>query len=173
LSNYHIIELSNLLLLFLQKNREMQIQIRKGEDSDRDAIAGFQIAMAWETEHYILDPETVKKGVSAVLNNGNLGAYYVAVIGNKVAGSLLTTYEWSDWRNGTVLWIQSVFVDSSHRKKGVYGALYAHIKTLVAADESLMGIRLYVDESNKQAMEVYTRLGMDGEHYRVFEWMKE
>jgi len=23
---------------------------------------------------------------------------------------LLTTFEWSDWRNGTILWIQSVYV---------------------------------------------------------------
>ena len=151
----------------------MQIQIRKGEDSDRDSIARFQVAMAWETEQYKLDFNTVQKGVAAVLGNEILGAYYVAVIGNEVAGSLLTTYEWSDWRNGTVLWIQSVYVDSSFRKKGIYGALYAHVKTLVAADKSLKGIRLYVDESNRQAMEVYTRLGMNGEHYRVFEWMKE
>ncbi len=173
MSNCNIVELPNLLLLFLPKNIEMQIQIRKGEDSDSDAIARFQVAMAWETEHYKLDYDTVQKGVAAVLSNENLGAYYVAVVENKVVGSLLTTYEWSDWRNGTVLWIQSVYVDSSFRKKGIYGALYSHIKMLVAADKSLKGIRLYVDESNKKAMEVYVRLGMNGEHYRVFEWMKE
>ena len=151
----------------------MQIQIRKGEGSDCAAIAGFQVAMAWETEKYKLDPETVLKGVGAVLDNEKLGAYYVAVVENKVVGSLLTTFEWSDWRNGTVLWIQSVFVDSSCRKQGVYAALYSHIKALVNGEDSLKGIRLYVDESNKKAMEVYARLGMNGEHYRVFEWMKE
>ncbi len=151
----------------------MLIQIRKGVKSDRDAIARFQIAMAWETENYKLDPETVQKGVAAVLNNESHGVYYVAIIDNEAVGSLLTTFEWSDWRNGTVLWIQSVYVDLSFRKKGIYAALYSHIKDLVAADNSLKGIRLYVDESNKKAMEVYARLGMNGEHYRVFEWMKE
>ena len=129
--------------------------------------------MAWETEQYKLDRETVLKGVNAVFNNDKLGVYYVALIGERVVGSLLTTYEWSDWRNGTVLWIQSVFVDLTHRKKGVYGALYNHVKTAVSSDRSLKGIRLYVDESNINAMEVYTRLGMNGEHYRVFEWMKD
>ena len=151
----------------------MQIEIRKGENSDRDAIARFQIAMAWETEKCELNPNTVQKGVEAVLRNSNLGVYYVAVVENEVVGSLLTTYEWSDWRNGTVLWIQSVYVDSTYRQRGIYAALYSHIKRLVAGDESLVGIRLYVDESNKKAMEVYARLGMNGEHYRVFEWMKE
>lgn len=150
----------------------MIIEIRKARGSDRDSIVRFQEDMAWDTEHYKLDHDTVSKGVEAVLNNEALGIYYVAVIKNEVVGSLLTTYEWSDWRNGTVLWIQSVYVDSSHRKKGVYGALYNHIKSLVALDESLKGIRLYVDESNRSAQEVYARLGMNGEHYRVFEWMK-
>ena len=151
----------------------MQIQIRKGEDSDRDAIARFQVAMAWETESYKLDYETVLKGVGAVLKNEKLGAYYVAVIDNQVVGSLLTTYEWSDWRNGTVLWIQSVFIVPGFRKSGVYNQLYSTIKNIVDADSSLKGIRLYVDESNTRAREVYTRLGMNGEHYRVYEWMKE
>ncbi len=151
----------------------MHIEIRRGQSDDRDAITQFQVDMAWETECYKLDHPTVQKGVAAVLANQNLGTYYVALIGNKVVGSLLTTFEWSDWRNGTVLWIQSVYVDSSFRKRGIYAALYSHIKTLVNADQKLKGIRLYVDESNKKAMEVYARLGMNGEHYRVFEWMKE
>lgn len=151
----------------------MNIHIRKAEQADLDSIIGFQVAMAWETEQYKLDQETVRKGVNAVFNDDKLGVYYVAQLGDRVVGSLLTTYEWSDWRNGTVLWIQSVFVDLSYRKKGVYGALYEHVKTAVSADQSLKGIRLYVDESNSNAMEVYTRLGMNGEHYRVFEWMKD
>lgn len=151
----------------------MHIEIRKAQKSDASSIVRFQEEMAWDTECYKLDHDTVIKGVEAVLNNDNLGVYYVAVLEDVVVGSLLTTYEWSDWRNGTVLWIQSVYVDSPYRKKGVYGALYNHIKSLVASNESLKGIRLYVDESNKGAREVYARLGMNGEHYRVFEWMKE
>lgn len=151
----------------------MQIEIRKAKLTDRDQIAQFQVEMAWETEDYKLDGNTVLKGVEAVLCNDRLGVYYLAVVDHKIVGSLLTTYEWSDWRNGTVLWIQSVFVDAPFRKLGIYGHLYSYIKALVAADESLKGIRLYVDESNKGAREVYTRLGMNGEHYRVFEWMKD
>jgi len=151
----------------------MQIEIRKAQRSDRDAIVGFQIEMAWETERCKLDLATVIKGVEAVLGNEHLGSYYVAIVKNEVVGSLLTTYEWSDWRNGTVLWIQSVYVDPGFRKQGIYGTLYSYIKTFVAADDSLKGVRLYVDESNKAARDVYTRLGMNGEHYRVFEWMKD
>lgn len=151
----------------------MYIEIRKAQIADCDSIVRFQVEMAWETENYKLDRETVIKGVESVLNNDRLGSYYVAVADNSVVGSLLTTFEWSDWRNGTILWIQSVYVDSRFRKVGIYGTLYSHIKALVAAEASLKGIRLYVDESNQGAQEVYARLGMNGEHYRVFEWMKE
>ena len=151
----------------------MHIEIRKGLLTDRDVIAGFQIEMAWETERYKLDLPTVLKGVEAVLRNERLGTYFVATMEDELVGSLLTTYEWSDWRNGTVLWIQSVYVDSRYRKLGIYRKIYDHIKTLVVANESLKGIRLYVDESNTAAREVYTRLGMNGEHYRVFEWIKK
>jgi len=150
----------------------MYIEIREAHKSDNDSIVRFQEEMAWDTECYKLDHNTVLKGVEAVLNNAALGVYYVAIVENEVVGSLLTTYEWSDWRNGTVLWIQSVYVHKTYRKLGVYGALYQYIKALVEATESLKGIRLYVDESNKSAREVYARLGMNGEHYRVFEWMK-
>ena len=43
---------------------------------------------------------------------------------------------------------------------------------MIKDEPSIRGIRLYVDERNRTAQEVYTRLGMNGEHYRVFEWMK-
>jgi GNAT superfamily N-acetyltransferase len=150
----------------------MQIIVRKALPSDCDSIVRFQEEMAWHTEKLTLDHETVLGGVKAVLGNGALGTYYIAETENRIAGSLLTTFEWSDWRNGTVLWIQSVYVDASHRGKGIYKALYNHIQSLVEEDASLKGIRLYVDETNETARKVYARLGMNGEHYRVFEWMK-
>jgi GNAT superfamily N-acetyltransferase len=153
------------------KKMQSVVEIRKARMSDCNSIVEFQEKMAWETEYYKLDHDTVQRGVEAVLNNENLGLYFLAIVNDEVAGSLLTTYEWSDWRNGIVLWIQSVYVDPEYRKRGIYRALYNHIKSLVIKDESLKGIRLYVDKSNKNAHKVYSRLGMDGNHYRVFEWM--
>jgi GNAT superfamily N-acetyltransferase len=149
------------------------VEIGRAQKSDCDTIVRFQEEMAWATERCKLDHDTVQRGVEAVLDNEALGVYYVAVLENEVIGSLLTTYEWSDWRNGTVLWIQSVYINPAFRKRGIYGALYNHIKSMVIQDETLKGIRLYVDESNRTAHEVYKRLGMNGDHYRVFEWMKE
>ncbi len=139
---------------------------------DAGTIIGFQIAMADETEGVSLDRATVTSGVNAIFANPHLGRYFVAAAEGEVVASMLITYEWSDWRNGMVWWIQSVYVVPAHRGAGVYRGLYQHVKSMAEAEASIRGIRLYVDERNTRAREVYTRLGMDGEHYRVFEWMK-
>jgi ribosomal protein S18 acetylase RimI-like enzyme len=85
----------------------------------------------------------------------------------------MTTFEWSDWRNGTVLWIQSVYVEKAFRGKGVYKMMYAFIRQMVEENADLCGIRLYVDKSNLPAQKVYESLDMNGEHYTVYEWMKK
>jgi predicted GNAT family acetyltransferase len=85
----------------------------------------------------------------------------------------MVTSEWSDWRNGTVWWIQSVFVEPELRGQGVYRLLYENVRRLVNESDAIRGVRLYVDIRNKAAQEVYARLGMNGDHYKLFEWMKE
>ena len=89
-----------------------------------------------------------------------------------IVASTMITYEWSDWRNGVVWWIQSVYVAPEARGQGVYKGLYAYVQELANDDPNIRGIRLYVDKRNTRAQQVYAKLGMNGEHYQVFEWMK-
>jgi predicted GNAT family acetyltransferase len=148
----------------------MLVRIAKNEDIN--SILDFQLAMAKETETIDLDPETVFKGVSAVIEDRNKGCYYLAETDGKIIGSLLTTYEWSDWRNGTVIWIQSVYVIPGYRRRGVYSKLYSHVKQMVLDDKNLKGIRLYADKMNHSAQKAYKKLGMNADHYITFEWLK-
>ena len=147
--------------------------VRKAKTDDLNSILQFQLAMAKETEGIDLEHFVVKKGVAAVLEDPAKGNYYVAEIGNKVIGSLLITFEWSDWRNGTVLWIQSVYVIPEYRRKGVYSKLYEFVKQQVINDHTLKGIRLYADKSNLAAHKTYQKLGMSPDHYITFEWLKQ
>jgi GNAT superfamily N-acetyltransferase len=140
--------------------------------SDIDSIAKFQIAMARETEGIALDADTCTAGVRAVFENPGLGKYFVGELEGRIVCSCLITYEWSDWRNGVVWWIQSVYVIAEARRKGIYAGMYEHIQNLALADNRVQGVRLYVDQRNSSAQAVYSRLGMNGDHYRVFEWMK-
>ena len=146
--------------------------IREATAIDIPVIIDFQQKMAWETEKVSLDPAILTRGVKNLFADVNLGKYYVAEENGTVVGCLMTTYEWSDWRNGTVLWIQSVYIIEPYRGKGIYKQLYNHIQEMVKKSSDLRGIRLYVDKTNKSAQHVYEKLGMNGEHYQVFEWMK-
>lgn len=155
------------------KKEDMEkIAVREAVPGDAPVIAAFQLAMALETEQLMLDPEVVEKGVTAVFGRPELGCYYVAEKEGEILGSLLTTYEWSDWRNGTVLWIQSVYVLPHYRRMGVYRILYGHLREKVEGDPGWRGIRLYADKTNETAHAAYRTLGMSSDHYLTFEWMK-
>ena len=148
------------------------ISISKAEHSDIPAIAGYQVAMARETEGMELDPETVNRGVSAVFEDPGKGFYLVAKDGGTTVGSLMITYEWSDWRARTVWWIQSLYVVPERRREGIFRQMYAWLLEKVMKDDAVGGIRLYVDRTNVKAQNVYESLGMDGNHYRFYEFMK-
>ena len=150
----------------------MTATYRQATPADTSDIVRFQMDMARETEDVALDSQVLTLGVLAVFGDPSRGQYYVAERDDRVIGSTLITYEWSDWRNGTVWWIQSVHVLPEARRQGVYGGLYAYLKQLAESDERVRGIRLYVDLRNTRAQVVYAKLGMNGEHYQVFEWMK-
>lgn len=148
------------------------ISISKAEFSDIPVIAGYQVAMARETEGMELDADTVHRGVTAVFDDPGKGFYLVAKDGGSTIGSLMITYEWSDWRARTVWWIQSLYVVPERRREGIYRQMYAWLMERIIQDDSVGGIRLYVDRSNVKAQSVYESLGMDGNHYRFYEFMK-
>ncbi|MBI9032898.1 MAG: GNAT family N-acetyltransferase [Bacteroidales bacterium] len=147
-------------------------KIRMAQLQDADAIIEFQIKMALETEDFVLDKETVRSGVNAIFSDPNKGNYFVCYDDSRIIASLLITPEWSDWRNGFVWWIQSVFVISEYRKQGVFAAMYQFIKTELEKNESVMGLRLYVEKNNLRAQNVYKKMGMNADHYDLYEWMK-
>lgn len=147
--------------------------IREAAWRDHRVIIDFQRRMALETENLELAPDTLEKGVTVVFEDPALGRYFVAESKGKIIASMMTTWEWSDWRNATVWWLQSVFVIPEYRGTGVFRNMYKHVKNLAMKQENVSGIRLYVDKTNIAAQNTYRAVGMDGDHYRVFEWMKE
>ena len=148
------------------------IEIRKGKLSDTERIVELQVRMAQETEGLGLDKTVVGRGVHGVFQEPARGTYWVAEEKGKVVGVLLVIPEWSDWRNGTVLWILSLYIIPQARGQGVFKKLYLNLKKQVEQSPQLMGLRLYVDKQNKSAQEVYEKLGMSKEHYDLYEWLK-
>ncbi|MTI22491.1 GNAT family N-acetyltransferase [Fulvivirga sp. RKSG066] len=149
------------------------IKIRPGKFRELETILDFQMKMAEETEGIKLDRDTLFSGIEAVFEDPGKGHYYMAVNENDEAiACLLTTPEWSEWRNGTVLWIQSVYVEKEYRGQGVFKQMYQYLQKMVNEDDEYMGLRLYVEVENVAAQKVYKGLGMKDDHYQFFEWMK-
>lgn len=149
----------------------MRIAIRPATVDDVDALATWACAMARETEGKRLDAETVRRGIAAVLEQPARGRYFVAEANGKAAGTLMLTYEWSDWRCADWWWIQSVYVDPACRRQGVFAALYRHVREAAeAAAPQVCGLRLYVERENLNAQRTYQSLGMEESHYRLYEY---
>lgn len=144
------------------------ITIRRATVNDVVRVAYFNIAMAWETEKIRLNPYTIEAGVKAAIEDPNKCDYWVAEIAGQIVGCLMVTHEWSDWRNGDIWWIQSVYVDQNHRRKGVFTALYDHVVKR-ARESGVVAIRLYVEQENSAAKSTYQRHGMSITHYQVME----
>lgn len=150
----------------------MKITVRDAKSEDHKVITDFQMEMAMETEALKLDRDILSAGVSSVLRDSLKARYFIAQTESEAVGMLMITFEWSDWRNGWVWWIQSVYTKPGFRKMGIYRLLYDHIRNLVNSSDNIRGLRLYVDKRNVPAQRVYESLGMNGDHYTTYEWMK-
>jgi GNAT superfamily N-acetyltransferase len=148
-----------------------EIIIRKALIADAETIADFNIAMALETEGKELEYDTIHNGVNALFANPHYGFYIVAEVDDQIAGCLLVTYEWSDWRNGLFWWIQSVYIHPDYRRKGIYRTMYSFVKKLALKEKNICGFRLYVEKENSDAQRTYTALGMTECQYKMFEEM--
>jgi ribosomal protein S18 acetylase RimI-like enzyme len=150
----------------------LALTLRQARREDAAVIAGFNIALAQETEALALDPDTVLKGVTRLLNTPDLGFYTVAEADGQVVGCLMITYEWSDWRNGVIWWLQSVYVDQAFRRQGVFRAMYGHVQQQAQSKPDVAGFRLYVEHNNQAAQRTYSDQGMAKTHYLMFEDLK-
>jgi len=145
------------------------IQIRSATPDDFEVVTTYNIAMALETENKTLDPESAKSGAQAGLSDAARALYFIAEVDGKVAGQTMVTVEWSDWRNGFFWWIQSVYVDSSYRRRGVFRRLYDHIRDEAKNRGDVCGLRLYAHRGNNRAIDTYRKLGMIQTEYVMLE----
>lgn len=145
------------------------LKIRNATPNDADVIADFNCRLAMETENKALDAALVRRGVQRGLEQGEEVTYWVAETDQQTAGQLMLTREWSDWRDGWMYWLQSVYVLSEFRGQSVFRKLLAHATAQLQQRGDVVGLRLYVEEDNSPAIEIYKRLGFTNPGYRVME----
>ena len=148
--------------------------IRRAQNlQDVRTIVDFQLSMALETEDLTLEKETLTKGVTRVIEDPIKGNYWIKEVNGEAIACMLTLTEWSDWRNKDVCWIHSVFVKKEFRKQGHFKSMFKFLKEKTGAEKEFAGLRLYVDQSNKPAIQVYKSLNFKDEHYALFEYFPE
>jgi GNAT superfamily N-acetyltransferase len=145
--------------------------IRPARIEDASTIIEFNCRLARETEHRELDPDTIAAGVRAILLDSTKGRYFVAEAAGVVVGQMMHTWEWSDWRNGEIWWLQSVYVTPHHRGRGIFRRLFDHVRGLAVESPAVVGLRLYVERGNDSAQARYLKLGMVETTYFVLERM--
>ena len=141
--------------------------------AEAPVIAKFNILLAKETENLELDQGTVLSGVVHGLAKAPEVRYLVAreTPEGVPVGQLMLTREWSDWRDGWIWWIQSVYVEQAFRRRGVMRALFRRVMEMAKADSGpVVLVRLYVEEHNSRAQSFYQEMGMADEGYRVWAW---
>jgi len=155
----------------IEMTNQQEWNIRPGRLADVERLVAFSQAMALETEGRRLDTDRLQRGTRALLNSTIHGFFLVAEQSqtNQVVGQLMITYEWSDWRNASFWWIQSVYVDPAWRRQGVFRNMHAQVIERAKADPSVCGVRLYVESENRIAQEVYRKVGLKPSSYAVFE----
>ena len=150
------------------------LKIRKATLGDAAVIAEFNTLLARETEELQLEPATINAGVAAVLSDSSKGIYFVAEDAQAgIIGQLMITYEWSDWRNATIWWIQSVYVREDFRGRGVFKALFEYLTRLAHEAKDVCSLRLYMERDNEAARQSYRKLGMKEMSYEVLEFVIE
>jgi ribosomal protein S18 acetylase RimI-like enzyme len=145
-----------------------EINIREAHKDDLSILVKNNQALAEETEALKLDADVLRLGIEQALNREECH-YFVAEIAKQVVGQTMITYEWSDWRNGIIWWIQSVYVDPDHRKQGIFRTLFKHIENLAKINPQVKALRLYVMHNNNAGQETYQSLGMNDSGYIIFE----
>jgi ribosomal protein S18 acetylase RimI-like enzyme len=149
--------------------RPPEIRVRPATIEDAEFLVRGNAQLALESENLSLDLDRLRNGLHAMFEDPARGFYLIADAGGTRAGQMMITYEWSDWRNGMFWWIQSVYTVPEFRRRGVFRALYSQAQALAQQQDSVCGLRLYVDIHNERALAVYRRCGMQETAYRVLE----
>ena len=155
MTNDKCTELRYILSQSVQRNLSDAMLLSGGLDSS--IVASIA---AKEIEGLQLNEDVLRLGVENALKRKEC-RYFVAESDGEVIGQTMITYEWSDWRNGVIWWLQSIYVKPDYRKQGVFKAIFHHIETLAKNDPQIKALRLYVMKNNQSGKSAYKKLRMN------------
>jgi RimJ/RimL family protein N-acetyltransferase len=142
--------------------------LREAIEDDAEILARNNVLMAKESENVDIDYEFTLSGILSVLCDSNKGFYLIAEEDGVIFGQLMITYEWSDWRNHNIWWIQSVYISRDRRMNHIFRTMLEEVYRL-GKIEGVKVFRLYVHSENLGAINAYKKVDMSQKKYLVFE----
>jgi GNAT superfamily N-acetyltransferase len=155
-------------LLKVNRGASLMISIRRAMIPDAEILAQNNLCLAQESEHITLDYETTLAGIRTLIQDKTKGFFLVAEKQGIIIGQMMITSEWSDWRNTSIWWLQSVYVHPEWRKQGVFTLMLKHV-TQEARAHDVDVLRLYTHTDNDTAQQVYRQSGMKQQPYTIYE----
>ena len=142
--------------------------IRLATLDDAKNIAENNVLLANESENLDISFETTLDGVKGVLSDPEKGFYLIVEEDDTIVGQLMITFEWSDWKNKNIWWLQSVYVKENYRVKGIFKHLVEEIRNM-ASEHNVDIARLYVHNDNIEAVKTYRHMGMKKKPYTIYQ----
>jgi len=147
-------------------------EIREAEKSDLDVLMNFSLHIAEETEAKILNQEKVRSGIKSVLDDPSKGIIFVACDKKIVIGCfMINGREWSEWRNGYILWLTGTYTAVEYRRMGVRKALFDFAVRWGKSQPQVIGLRGYRHKLNNAIHSAALTGGMQETEYRINEYL--
>jgi GNAT superfamily N-acetyltransferase len=143
----------------------MSYSVRPATVSDLEMLVHFTIAEAVDAEGSDIGAN-VRKSVLTALEDNNHATYWVLENGGVVVGNVSVVKEWSDWNAGYYWWIQSMFIEPTHRGMGLIRLLLETVQR-EAANTNALELRLYVHKDNSAAISAYLKNGFGPSDYQI------
>jgi GNAT superfamily N-acetyltransferase len=133
------------------------MEIAPAGAEDREAMIGLLGAQL--AEHAIeLAPAGLAHAVDGVLAEPTRGALLVARVAGRVVGVAYLSFTWALEHGGLVGWLEELYVEPSHRGRGI-GAALLDAACARARDAGCAAIDLEVDAAHAHAARLYARRG--------------
>ena len=142
--------------------------IRLATLDDAKNIAENNVLLANESENLEIPFETTLNGIKGVISDPGKGFYLIVEEDDIIIGQMMITFEWSDWKNKTIWWLQSVYVKENYRIKGIFKHLIKEMNNM-ASENNVDIIRLYVHNDNINAIQAYRHMGMKKKPYTIYQ----
>lgn len=118
---------------------------RKATMNDVSDLAKYSCMLAKQIEQRDLCPISLQESYSRIISDESLGLIFVCVErgSSEFAGYCYASKEWSNWRNGIVLWVE-LFIVEDHRGNGsALKPLYERLLSAAQNESDVCAIRGY------------------------------